>query len=210
VLTRAELERIAEIAAEHGGWVLADEIHSPMVFAGAKHIPFTTVSAAGAERGIVLTSASKAFNTAGLKCAVAITASETAAAQVTKLPGIAEHCGHFGVISSVAAWESSDVWLDEVIGVLEANRRLLGELLAEHLPQVRYATPAAGYLAWLDCRELGLGDDPAEAFLERGRVALSSGPQFGTGGAGFARLNYATSPEILTEVVERMAKGAGA
>jgi cystathionine beta-lyase len=208
VLNRDELVRIADIAAAHDGWVLADEIHAPMVFAGGEHVPFTTVSDAAAERGIVLTSASKAFNTAGLKCAVAITASATAAAEAAKLPEIAKHCGHFGVLASVAAFESSDEWLDEVVGVLESNSKLLGELLVEHLPQVGYTPPQAGYLAWLDCRELALGDDPAETLLERGRVALSSGPQFGTGGEGFARLNYATSPELLAEIVERVAKGA--
>jgi cystathionine beta-lyase len=208
VLARDQLERIAQIAASHDGWVLADEIHSPMVFSGAEHVPFTTVSDAAAERGIVLTSASKAFNTAGLKCAVAITASEAAAAEVAKLPEIAKHCGHFGVLASVAAWESSDEWLDELVGVLDSNRALLADLLAEHLPQVGYEVPQAGYLAWLDCRELGLGDDPAEALIERAKVALSSGPQFGTGGEGFARLNYATSPELLAEIVKRIAAGA--
>jgi cystathionine beta-lyase len=208
VLGRDELGQIAEIAAAHDGWVLADEIHSPMVFAEAEHVPFTTVSDAAAERGIVLTSASKAFNTAGLKCAVAITASATAAAAAERLPEIAKHCGHFGVITSVAAWESSDEWLDEMVSVLDSNRKLLADLLNEHLPQVGYELPQAGYLAWLDCRALGLGDDPAEVLRERAKVALSSGPQFGTGGAGHARLNFATSPELLAEIVTRIAEGA--
>jgi cysteine-S-conjugate beta-lyase len=210
VLDRDELARIAEIAAEHDGWVLADEIHSPMVFAGSEHVAFTTVSDAAAERGIVLTSASKAFNTAGLKCAIAVTASATAAAQVARLPEIAKHCGHLGVLTAVAAWESCDDWLDEVIAALDTNRTALAELLAEHLPEVGYTPPAAGYLAWLDCRALGLGGDPSAAFLERGRVALSPGPQFGTGGAGFARLNFATSPELLAEAVTRMAASMNA
>ncbi len=127
---------------------------------------------------------------------------------MAKLPEIAKHCGHFGVLSSIAAWEASDEWLDELISVLDSNRQYLGELLDEHLPQVGYSQPRAGYLAWLDCRALGLGDDPAAVLLERAKVALSPGPQFGTGGQGFARLNYATSPELLTEIVERIAEGA--
>jgi cystathionine beta-lyase len=208
VLERDELVRIAEIAAAHEAWVLADEIHSPMILPGAEHIPFTTVSDAAAERGIVLTSASKAFNTAGLKCAIAVTASQTAAAAAERLPEIAKHCGHFGVLASIAAWESSDEWLDELVEVLDSNRALLADLLAEHLPQVGYEQPQAGYLAWLDCRALGLGDDPAEVLVKSAKVALSSGPQFGTGGAGFARLNFATSPELLTEIVSRIAEGA--
>lgn len=205
VLDRGELERLAAIAAAHDAWVLADEIHAPLVLPGAEHVPFTSVSAAAAERGIVLTSASKAFNTAGLKCAVAITASAEARAQVAALPEVAVHCGHLGVLASVAAWRESDAWLDEVIGVLDANRALLAELLAARAPAIGYEQPQAGYLAWLDCRDLGLGDDPAAAFLERGRVGLSPGPQFGHGGEGFARLNFATSPELLAEVVERIA-----
>ena len=126
--------------------------------------------------------------------------------RVAELPEIASHCGHLGVLASAAAWTASDEWLDEVIAVLDANRRLLADLLAEQLPESATQQPAAGYLAWLDCRALGLGDDPATTFLERGRVALSPGPQFGTGGDGFARLNFATSPELVAEIVERMAR----
>jgi cystathionine beta-lyase len=81
---------------------------------------------------------------------------------------------------------------------------MLLDLLAQQLPAVRYRPPQASFLAWLDCRALGLGNDPAAAFLERGRVALSPGPDFGSQGAGFARLNMGTSPELLAEVVRRM------
>ena len=83
------------------------------------------------------------------------------------------------------------------------------ELLASHLPAVRYVLPEASFLAWLDCRALGLGDDPARAFLERGRVLLSPGPTFGKEGRGFARLNIGTSPALLEEAVERMARAVG-
>jgi cystathionine beta-lyase len=77
--------------------------------------------------------------------------------------------------------------------------------LAEHLPLAGYVPPQASYLAWVDFRRYDLGDDPAAAFLERARVALSSGPSFGPGGAGHARINMATSPAILTEIVRRLA-----
>jgi cystathionine beta-lyase len=100
-------------------------------------------------------------------------------------------------------------WLDALVRHLDRNRDLLGELLEEHLPRVRYARPDAGYLAWLDCRELALGDDPAQAFLEQGRVALSSGPVFGEEGRGYARLNFGTSKALLEEAVRRMARAVG-
>jgi cystathionine beta-lyase len=109
------------------------------------------------------------------------------------------------VLASIAAFRDAG-WLDELIRRLDANRSRLAELLAAELPAVRCTLPEAGYLAWLDCRALGLGDDPSSAFLERGRVALSPGPSFGTEGNGFARLNFATSGALLTEVVRRMAR----
>jgi cystathionine beta-lyase len=79
------------------------------------------------------------------------------------------------------------------------------ELLAEHLPEIGYVAPEASFLAWLDCRPLGLGDDPAAAFLARGRVALSPGLDYGRSGEGFVRLNFGTSPEHVAEAVRRMA-----
>jgi cystathionine beta-lyase len=208
VPSRAQLEAIAAAAERHGAWVLADEIHAPLMLPGATHVPFLTVSAAAAERGFALCSASKAFNLAGLHCAQIVTASETAAAVVEGLPFGATHPGHLGALASVAAFREGEPWLEGLLGVLDHNRDLLGRLLAEHLPDAGYEPPEAGYLAWLDLNALGLGEDPAEALLERGRVALSPGPSFGPQGAGFARLNFGTSPALLEEIVERMAKGA--
>lgn len=208
VLARGELEALAELAAEHDAWVLADEIHAPLVLAGAEHVPFVTVSEAAAARGIVLSSASKAFNVAGLKCAHAVTAGEPATEAVARLPEVARHSGHLGVLAAEAAFRDGDQWLGAVLELLDSNRGLLGRLLAERLPEVAYQPPEAGYLAWLDCSRLGLGADPAAALLERGRVALSGGPSFGAGGDGFVRLNFATSPALLEQIVERMATAA--
>lgn len=206
VVSRSGLEALAALAAEHEAWVLADEIHAPLLLPGATHVPFAAVSDAAAARGVVVTSASKAFNVPGLKCALAVTAGEPARSAVAELPVSATHCGHLGAIASVAAFEHGDEWLDAVLSVLDANRVLIADLLAERLPEVGYEPPAAGYLAWLDLSELGLGDDPALALLERGRVALSSGPQFGRGGEGRARLNFGTSPALVTEAVARIAR----
>jgi cystathionine beta-lyase len=110
------------------------------------------------------------------------------------------------VLAAIAAFADDAVWLDALVAHLDVQRDRLAELLAAKLPAVELVRPQAGYLAWLDCRELGLGDDPAAAFLERGRVALASGPTFGAEGKGFARLNFATSGAILIEAVARMAR----
>jgi len=206
-LERAELESVAALAARHGVIVIADEVHSPMTMPGATHVPYLSVSAAAAETGVNVTSASKAWNLAGLKSAVIVTASGVMHERLTeRLPmSLPVHAGHLGVLGSIAAFDHGGEWLDALVAHLDRNRALLGELLAEHLPAVGYVPPQAGYLAWLDCRELGLGDDPSEAFLERGRVALSPGPTFGRDGRGFARLNFGTSGALLEEAVRRMA-----
>lgn len=99
-------------------------------------------------------------------------------------------------------------WLDAVVAQIASNRQALAALLRERLPKIGYRPGEASFLAWLDCRELGLGDDPAKAFLERGRVALSPGSDFGTQGAGYARLNIGTSPALIGEAVERMSAAA--
>jgi cysteine-S-conjugate beta-lyase len=203
---REQLAAIAAAAAEHGAWVLADEIHAPLTLPGAEHVPFLAVSAEAAEHGIAFSSASKTFNLAGLHCAQIIAASERAAAILARLPFGATHCGHFGAIGSVAAFREGDEWLDAVLAVLDHNRGLLAALLAERLPEVGYAPPRAGYLAWLDFRALDLGEDPSEPLLERGRVALNPGPAFGPNGAGFARLNIGTAPALMEEAVDRIAK----
>ena len=94
------------------------------------------------------------------------------------------HTGHFGVLANIAAYEHGGEWLDALVRHLERNRARSRELLAEHLPGVRLQAAEAGYLAWLDCRALELGDDPAEVFLERGRVALSPGRRSALRGVG--------------------------
>ena len=183
---------------------MADEIHGPLTLPGARHTP---LGALGDSRSVVLTSASKAFNLAGLKCAISIAGSDEVAEQLAaRLPDeLRYRAGMLGVIGSQAAFEHGDAWLDDLLGRLDANRRLLAALLAERLPAIGYRPPEASFLAWLDCRALGLGDDPAAAFLERGRVALVAGPDFGAPGRGFARLNLGTSAALITEAVDRMA-----
>ncbi|MEW2623789.1 aminotransferase class I/II-fold pyridoxal phosphate-dependent enzyme [Streptomyces sp. NPDC048106] len=203
VHTAAELTAVAELAEHHGVRVVVDEIHAPLTAPDVPFVPYLSVPAAA--RGLSLTSASKGWNLAGLKAALALAGPE-AAADLARLPEVAgDGASHLAVIAHTAALREATGWLDALLAGIQANRRLLDALLAEHLPEVRVHPAEGTYLAWLDCRALGLGDDPAQVFLDRGRVALSAGLPFGTGGAGHVRLNLATSPEILTEGVRRMA-----
>ena len=208
VLPRSELEAIAELCAEREVWVLADEIHAPLVLPGAEHTPWLEVSDAARSCGVALTSASKAFNVAGLKAALVVTASGRMRSVVARLPDLTDQVGLLGVLAAEAAFAEGDEWLGAVLAQLDVNRSLLGERLTAEVPAIRWRPPMASYLAWLDCRELGLGDDPAETFLERGRLALSPGLDYGREGAGFARLNFGTSPELVAEAVRRMRKRA--
>ncbi|MEU9632070.1 MULTISPECIES: MalY/PatB family protein [Streptomyces] len=198
-----ELSAVAGLAERYGVRVVADEIHAPLVLGDAGFVPYLSVP--GAERGLSLMSASKGWNLPGLKAALAV-AGPGAAADLERMPEeVGDGVSHLAVIAHTAALRDGVPWLDALLAGLDGNRRLLAGLLAEHLPAIRYRPGEATYLAWLDCRALGIGDDPAEVFLRRGRVALSSGLPFGTGGAGHVRLNLATSRELLTEAVRRMA-----
>jgi cysteine-S-conjugate beta-lyase len=201
-----ELMGITELAARYRVRVVVDEIHAPIVHPGRRFIPY--LSLPGTKSAFALLSASKAWNLAGLKAALAV-AGAAAARELAKMPEEVSHGpSHLGIISHSAALRYGGAWLDGLLSGLDANRRLLADLLAAYLPSVRYRRPEGTYLAWLDCRSLELPGDPAAVFLKRGRVALMSGPTFGSGGAGYVRLNLATSAEILTEAVRRMASAA--
>jgi len=203
VLDRAELLAVIELAARHRVRLLVDEIHAPLTYPGVTFVP--TLALPGGEPAVVFVSASKAWNLAGLKAALVV-AGAAAAAELARMPEeVSFGAGLLGLIASEAAFQAGVPFLDALLVDLAANRRRLGDLLAAELPEVGYHPPDATFLAWLDCRRLELGDDPAAVFLEQGRVALSPGPQFGPPGRGFARLNFATSPAILAEGVHRMA-----
>ena len=201
-----ELVELAAIVQAHDGLLLADEIHAPLVHPGVRHVPIGTLRDVAQGSAISLTSATKGWNLAGLKCGLAVASSERMRAALASLPvDIHDRVGHLGVVASTAAYADGEQWLDELRGYLAETHRRLPALLAERLPGVGYHPARASYLAWLGCRALGLGDDPAAHFLEHGRVALVPGPTFGPPGRGFARLNVGTSWALVEEAVGRMA-----
>jgi cystathionine beta-lyase len=203
-----DLEQALSLCERHGVVMLVDEIHSPLVLEGARHVPIGSLAGGADVRVFTFTSASKGWNIPGLKCGIAVAGSAADAALLDSrwealLPG------HLGVLATTAAFEDGGTWLDAVVAQLSENRVLVEALLSQQLPQVRYLPPEASFLAWLDCRALDLGDDPSAAFLEYGKVALTPGPHFGDQGRGYARLNMGTSPEILAEAVRRMVAAVG-
>jgi cystathionine beta-lyase len=202
-----ELAELVELAARYEVPIVSDEAHAPLVLPGARFTPLLSVPGA-ADIAVSVQAASKAWNLAGLKCAAVLSAGPRMAEVVAALPNSQWRVGHFGVLASAVAYTEEVAWLDRLLDTLADRRQLLGRLLADRLPAVRWQPPEASYLGWLDCSRLGLDGNASERFLESG-VAVDAGQQFGSIGAGHVRLNFATSAEILTEAVDRMAQAVG-
>lgn len=201
VPTPAELSAVAGTADEHGVQVVSDEVHAPLVLPGAQFTSLVSVPEGAGALSVI--SPAKGWNLAGLKAA-AVVGGPQAGPAVRRVPAdLAYTASHVGVRAHIAAMDHGRDWLADLVDDLAANRSLLRSLLDEHLPDVRWRPGESTYLAWLDCRGMGLGDDPAEHFLREGRVALNSGLPFGDG-HGHVRLNFAASPEVLTEAVRRL------
>jgi cysteine-S-conjugate beta-lyase len=208
--SRESLAELARLAAEYDVFVVSDEVHAPLAHPGSPFTPFAIACTGAGVRSVTVTSASKGWNLAALKCAVAIANDVDSAAMLTRFPEeLAARTSIIGLHANVAAY-AAQPWLEQTVERITANLRLLQSELATHVPGVRVIEPDAGYLVWLDLRALGLGDDPAAELLSRGRIALNSGPTFGPGGHGFARMNIACDPATIVEAVRRIASVAPA
>ncbi|TQJ32296.1 MalY/PatB family protein [Microbacterium sp. SLBN-146] len=206
VHSSARLRGLAEIAERHGVPVISDEIHAPLTHAPAVFTPFLAASEAARAIGYAVTSVSKTFNLAGLKCAIMVGGSDRQANLIRRLPWEVEwRTGHFGAIAHIAACRpESDAWVDSLLAALDENRRVLTELLSAHLPLARYIEPDAGYLAWVDVSAYGWGDNPARKILRDAKVAFHHGPLFGDEGKGHVRINFGCSPDLLRDAIERV------
>lgn len=209
--TRAELEGLRDVCLRHGARVIADEIHAPLVLPDAAgHTPYLSLDGT-AEHAVSIVAASKAFNTAGLRCAQLVTTDPATRDLIRSVPMARnDSWSPLGVIAGVAAYTDGDAWLAALVERLGKQRDLLTDLLATHLPAARMRPLEATYLAWLDLRACldgldGYDDpDPATTILSRGRVRVAAGHDYHPGLQGHVRLNIATSPQRLTEIVERM------
>jgi cystathionine beta-lyase len=206
VFTRAEMTALTEVVDRHGGRVFADEIHAPLVYRGMRHIPYASTSGIAASHTVTAVSASKAWNLPGLKCGQVILTNLADQQRWAEMGMFASHgASNPGVVANIAAYRYGEAWLSEALSYLDDSRRLLGDLLARHLPQLRYRPPDGTYLAWLDCTGMDLPGSPGELVVEGAHVTVVDGPAFGAGGPGAFRLNFATPQPILTEMVERIA-----
>jgi cystathionine beta-lyase len=207
VYTREDLLRIAELAKKHGVIVISDEIHAPLTFKEQPFVPFLSLGENASEVGITVTAASKGWNIAGLKCAIIVSQSEKMHEKLNELaPAMHYRASLLGAFATVAAFEKGEPWLDQALVILDQNRHLVANLISSRVPSIKYSIPHCSYLAWLDLSNLNLGEDPGAVLIDRAKVAFNSGHIYGDLGKSYVRLNFATSPAIITEAIERIAR----
>jgi cystathionine beta-lyase len=206
VYSKADLLRIAALAKKNNVIVISDEIHAPLTFKEQPFTPFLSIGSDAAEVGISVTAASKGWNIAGLKCAIIVSQSEKMHEKLNELaPAMHYRASLIGAFATVAAFEKGDEWLDSALVLLDQNRNLVANLVSSRLPAIGYHIPHCSYLAWLDLSQLNLGEDPCAVLVERAKVAFNPGHIYGALGRDYARLNFATSAEIITEAIDRIA-----
>ncbi len=207
IYSREELSKFAQLAKKYGVIVISDEIHGPLALSEHEFVPFLSVSPEAAEVGICVTSASKAFNIAGLKSALIVSQSAQMHELLAKMPmSVHYRSSILGAFAAVEAFNKGDEWLAGAISTIESNAHYLKTLLDTQLPAAKYEIPKCSYLAWVDVSGLGLGEDPSQVFLEKGKVAFNAGKIYGASASQFVRINLATSESVLAEAVNRMVK----
>ena len=205
VFRRDELERMAEICLRHDMIICSDEIHGDLVFSGHRHVPIAALSPEIAERTVTLLAPSKTYNIPGLKCSVGIVPNGELRRQIEASgAGIVPGVNVMGYVAALAAYRDGGPWLDEVLRYLEANRDFVLAYVREHLPGISAGPVEGTYLAWLDCRKVGIPGNPSRFFLKHAGVALSDGTVFGRGGEGFVRLNFGCPRATLEAALDRM------
>jgi cystathionine beta-lyase len=201
------LRRMATTAVDKGAFIVSDEIHAELLLGGARHRPLATLDPEIEKRSVTLVAPSKTFNIAGLFCGFAIIPdAATRRSYEDTIERLTLHPASLALTAAAAAYSGEcDDWLAELLGYLAANRDYVEGFVARELPSLRMTRPEATYLSWIDARGLGL-DSPHGFFLEKARVALNDGAAFGTGGAGFLRLNFGCPRATLEEALGRMAE----
>jgi len=205
VFCREELERLGETCLRQDLFICSDEIHADFVYDGRRHVPIASIDPEIAARTITLIAPNKSFNVAGIGCAIAVVPNPDLRQCLEEARrGIVPHVGIMSYVMTDAAYRHGEQWLSQLIVYLAKNRSFVEEFVRGRLPGVRVAPIEGTYLAWLDCRDLGLGESPRAFFLREARVGLNDGARFGPGGEGFVRLNFATPRSNLVDGLQRM------
>jgi cystathionine beta-lyase len=206
VYTRQEMEKMAEICLDHNLIICSDEIHCDLVYAGYHHIPMATISPEVAARTVTLMAPSKTFNLAGLHCGLAIIQNPfLQESWKNTAAGLVPSANIMGQVAALIGYREGQEWLDQVLAYLQENRDFMYRYVEKNITNLRMTMMEATYLAWLDCRKAGIPEKPYDFFLKEAKVALNDGSEFGRGGGGFVRLNFACPRATLTEALDRMA-----
>ena len=207
VFSRQELVDISEVVERNGGRVFSDEIWAPLVFSGSVHVPYASISPAAAQHTITAMSASKAWNLPGLKCAELVLTSDRDREAWEKVGWFGGHgTSNLGAVANAVAFREGDPWLADLVAYLEHNRDTLLNLLAEEIPGTWMPKPEGTYVGWIDFRNLGTGDTPAEFFTREASVVLTEGSMCGVAGTGFARLIFATPTPVLEQIIRTLGR----
>lgn len=205
--TKEELTKLGELCLDHGVTVVSDEIHSDLMLNGRQHTPFASISPEFAELSITCIAPSKTFNLAGLQASAILIpdqAKRAAFTQVMQRQGL-HSLNTFAVAAIEAAYSKGEPWLDHLIPYIEHNMEEVRRFLEKELPDVQMMKPDASYLAWLDCRALGLSDQEIKRkLIHKGKLILESGPKYGPGGEGFVRMNVGCSLSVVKDGLIRL------
>lgn len=205
LFSQDELAALGDIVLRHNLWVISDELHADLVLRG-RHVPFASVSKELAQRTITLFGPTKTFNIAGLKVGFAFSHNQALLERFqTRAAGMLTPPNVLAQAAARAAFTVGRDWHEDTLNYLRSNFQLLDQLLSEQLPAVRFNPPEGTYLAWLDFREAVPADELDDFLLEEAKVALGAGHTYGLGGEGHARMNMATSKQIIAEAVSRIA-----
>ncbi|BBB89611.1 MAG TPA: PatB family C-S lyase [Methylomusa anaerophila] len=207
VWSRPELTTLAKICADNGVLIVSDEIHGDLVYAGYRHIPVASLESAIPNQAVTFIAPSKTFNTAGLYTSVAIIPDNNLRrefAKTAQLLGIGKN-NVFGITALEAAYRYGAPWLDRLLPYLADNAQYLTRYIADNIPAIKVDKPQGTFLAWLDCRDLGLAPAAlAKFFVQKAKVGLNDGLTFGKQGSGFMRLNFGCPRPVLTEGLHRI------
>jgi cystathionine beta-lyase len=207
VWTRQELTRLGEICLANNVLVVSDEIHGDLVYKGHPFTPIAKISRAIAQNSVTCTAPSKTFNLAGLSTSNIIIPDRHKHEQFEKtlLSNALIGVDIFGSIALEAAYNHGADWLDQLLVYLEGNIEYLENYVAEHIPQLRLVRPEGTYLAWLDCRGLGLDSKQLKRLMQdKARVYIEGGTDFGPEGEGFVRMNIGCPRAVLKLALNRI------
>ncbi|WP_018897802.1 PatB family C-S lyase [Rhizobium sp. 2MFCol3.1] len=211
VFTKDELTEIAALCEKNDALIISDEIHCDLLFDGRRHMPIATLSKETANRTITLMAASKTYNIAGLKTAFAIVQNKEIRERFAQSRlGMVDSVNILGLEATLAAYTHASDWKARMLAYIQANRDYLSEQVASRFPAIRLIKAEATFLAWLDCREMGLAPDPQAFFLERGKVGFSAGSEFGAPYGDYVRVNFGCPRSLLSEGLDRMERALAA